>query len=119
MVKRKLVLNESQKKELEGFEDSLDLINAEESKSRSKGYQQEDHKIYDYLEKEKLRLEKIDNLFSVTIPLDRNFSQTEKLIAIEEEKIGLLREDLIQEIQKEDSIFLNFLQKIYEKAYSD
>ncbi|MCR9205880.1 MAG: hypothetical protein NXH75_14950 [Halobacteriovoraceae bacterium] len=120
MAKKKIFLTDKQKKELEGFEDALDLIGADGPEiKQQKDHQIEDYEIYDFLEKENLRLEKLDHFFTTHIPLDRKYSQTEKLINKEKEVIGMLREDILDEIQREDNIFQDFMKSMYQKAYSD
>lgn len=120
MAKKKLFLTDKQKKELEGFEDALDLIGADGPEIKNqKDHQIEDYEIYDFLEKENLRLEKLDRFFTTHIPLDRKYSQTEKLIQKEQDAIGMLREDILDEIQREDNVFQDFMKTLFHKAYSD
>jgi hypothetical protein len=120
MSKKKIFLTDKQKKDLEGFEDALDLIGADGPElKKEKDHQIEDYEIYDFLEKENLRLEKLDRFFTTHIPLDKKYSQTERLIKKEQDAIGMLREDILDEIQREDNIFQEFLKGLYQKAYSD
>lgn len=119
MAKKKLFLTDEQKKELEGFEEALDLINANGPELKNKETQIEDYEIYDFLEKENLRLEKLDKFFTTHIPLDKKYSQTEKLILKESEHIALLREDIIDELKRDDNPFQEFMKNLFHKAYSE
>ncbi len=118
MAKKKIYLDEKKKKELEGFEDALDLINAGQTEIATDNTQQiEDYEIYDFLEKENLRLEKLDNFFSTHLPIDKKYSQTKKLIEKEKKDVALLREELVREFSKPDSALNRYLAKIYKEAF--
>ena len=119
MAKKKIFLDDKKRKELEGFEEALDLINSSESeiKKNDKNQQIEDYEIYDFLEKENLRLEKLDHFFTTHLPIDKVYSQTKKLIEKEKKDVTLLREELVQEFIKSDSPLYSYLAQIYKAAF--
>lgn len=118
MAKKKIFLTDKKKKDLEGFEEILDLIGEKGPEIRDKDQQIEDYEIYDFLEKENLRLEKLDQFFSTHLPLSKTHSQTAKLIEKEMEEIGLLREEIIDELERDESYINEFLKDLYIKAFS-
>lgn len=118
MAKKKIYLDDKKRKELEGFEEVLDLIDANKAEIKSdKNQQIEDYEIYDFLEKENLRLEKLDHFFTTHLPIDKRYSQTKKLIEKEKKDVTLLREELIQEFIKSDSPLFKYLADIYKGAF--
>lgn len=119
MVKKKIFLNEKNKKDLEGFEEALDLIADKGTEVRNeKDLQIEDYEIFDFLEKEILRLEKIDNFFTTHLPIDKRYSQTKKLIEKEHSEAALLREELIEKLVREDSGLDRFIANLFAKVFS-
>lgn len=119
MAKKKIFLSDKKQKDLEGFEDVLDLIGEKDAEIRSdKELQIEDYEIFDFLEKEILRLEKADAFFTTHLPIDKKHSQTKKLIEKEKGDVALLREELIDEIKREDSGLCQFLSNLFTKSFS-
>lgn len=119
MAKKKIFLNDKKRKDLEGFEEALDLIGEKGSKVRNeKDLQIEDYEIFDFLEKEILRLEKIDNFFTTHLPIDKRYSQTNKLIEKEHSEVALLREELVEKLSREGSELDQFMANLYAKAFS-
>ncbi|MAF77432.1 MAG: hypothetical protein CME60_04665 [Halobacteriovoraceae bacterium] len=109
--KKKLFLTDHKQKELEGFEEVLDLIdnNGVEVKTRKKEAQIEDYEIYDFLEKEVSRLEKLDQFFSVQMPLEKKYPQTKGLIQREMVELHLLKEEIIENSSESFSGLTHFL----------
>ncbi len=119
MAKKKIYLSDEKKKELEGFEDALDLIAEKGSEiNNEKELQFEDYEIFDFLEKEILRLEKIDNFFTTHLPIDKRYSQTQKLIEKEHSEAALLREEIVEKMMREDSSLNHFMANLLQKAFS-
>ena len=119
MAKKKIFLSEKKQKDLEGFEDVLDLIGEKDAEIRSeKDLQIEDYEIFDFLEKEILRLEKADSFFTTHLPIDKRYSQTKKLIEKERGDVALLREELIDDIKREDSSLCQFLSNLFSKSFN-
>lgn len=118
MAKKKIFLSDKKKKDLEGFEDVLDLIGEKDAEIKSeKDLQIEDYEIFDFLEKETMRLEKADNFFSTHLPIDKKYSQTDKLIEKELGEVALLREELIDTIKREDSGLNQFISNLFSKSF--
>lgn len=120
MAKKKIFLDDKKRKELEGFEEALDLIGESDTEIRniSKETQIEDYEIYDFLEKEIVRLEKLDQFFTTQIPLDRQYSQSLKLLKREREATALIKEELIGKLARGNSGLSTFLADIYKKTLS-
>lgn len=119
MAKKKIYLTEQQKKDLEGFEDLLDLFSEGGAEIRSNNENQiEDYEIYDFLEKENLRLEKLDQFFTTHLPVAKAYQQTSKLIENEEGILGPLRNDLVNLIENPKSHFYKFIDILARKSFS-
>ena len=72
-----------------------------------------------YLSSERVRLEKLVQFFSQKIKTKIEHSHTTKeLINLKSEDVSLLKETLIEEISKEESIFQQNLAAIFNKTYS-
>ena len=118
MIKKKIFLNDQKKKDLEGFEDILDLIDPDGPDIQNvKNQQIEDYEIYDFLEKENLRLEKIDQFLTTHLPIDKKHSQTKKLIEKERKDVALLREELVSACAQEDSGINYYLGEIFRNTF--
>ncbi len=117
--KKRVFLTDKKKRELEGFEDVLDLIdnNGVEVKTSKKDAQIEDYEIYDFLEKEVARLEKIDQFFTVQMPLEKKYSQTKGLINKETAAVQDIKDEIIEIISKEDSNLAQFLNHLIQRSY--
>lgn len=119
MAKKKIFIDKNKKKDLEGFEDALDLIADKTTEVKNeKDIQIEDYEIFDFLEKEILRLEKIDHFFTTHLPIDKRYSQTQKLIEKEHSEAALLREELAEKMAREDSGLNQFISNLFAKAFS-
>ncbi|MCF8058347.1 MAG: hypothetical protein K9K67_03565 [Bacteriovoracaceae bacterium] len=119
MSKKKIYLTDKKKKDLEGFEDVMDLIGQSETEIRSdKEIQIEDYEIFDFLEKEILRLEKIDQFFTTQLPIDKRYSQTKALIEKESGDVALLREEIIDKLKQEESNLNQFMSNLFAKTFN-
>jgi|GEM_PF-1746948 len=120
MAKKKIFLDDKKRKELEGFEEALDLIgeSGTEIRNQNKETQIEDYEIYDFLEKEIVRLEKLDQFFTTQIPLDRKYSQSQKLLEKERDATAMIKEELIEKLLRSDSGLSSFLEEIYKRSLS-
>ena len=118
-AKQKIFVNDNKKKELEGFEEVMDLINTNgvEVKISKKDAQIEDYEIYDFLEKEEGRLERLDRFFTVQMPIERKYSQTKALIKKESEEMHLIKDEIIEKISHPSSRLCDFLDNLISKTY--
>ncbi len=117
--KKRVFLTDTKKRELEGFEDVLDLIdnNGVEVKVNKKEAQIEDYEIYDFLEKEVARLEKVDQFFTVQMPLEKKYSQTKGLIKKEGADLYIIKDEIITMSSRIDSNLSNFLDDLIRRSY--
>ncbi len=117
--KKRIFLTDHKKKELEGFQDVMDLIdgNGIELKVSKKEAQIEDYEIYDFLEKEITRLEKLDRFFTVQMPIEKQYSQTKPLIQKESEEMHLIKDEIIEKISHPSSRLCDFLDDLISKTY--
>jgi hypothetical protein len=98
MAKKKLVLSKKKLEELKGFEDVLDLftgVDTEIAAPQAPSGPFEDHSVYDFLEREYFRLEKLDRYFGQQLPLLQAYPQTEGLIEAQKEERDFLLADLV------------------------
>lgn len=118
--KKRIFLSDKKQKELEGFEDVLDLIDKDSNldvKTSKKEIQIEDYEIYDFLEKEVSRLQKLDQFFTVQMPLEKKYSQTKGLIQKESVQLHAVKDEIIEIISKADSNLSNFLDDLIRRTY--
>lgn len=119
-TKKRVFLSDKKQRELEGFEEVLDLIDKDGSvdvKASKKEIQIEDYEIYDFLEKEVTRLQKLDQFFTVQMPLEKKYSQTKGLIQKESAELLQVKDEIIDLISKPDSNLSNFLDDLIRKTY--
>jgi len=120
MSKKKPNLDNMKTNDLKGFEEVLDLVGLDpraNSKKLNDG-QIEDYEIYDFLEKENLRLEKIDRFFSTQMPLEKKYSQTKNLIKKEIGEVNLIKDELTLKLMNPQSEFQLFMAELYKKAFN-
>lgn len=117
--KKRIFLPDNKHKELEGFEEVLDLIdnNGIEVKKSKNEIQIEDYEIYDFLEKEVTRLDKLDQFFSVQMPIEKKYSQTRALIRKENQDIQILKEEILDNTSESFSGLSNYLDYLIRKSY--
>jgi hypothetical protein len=73
--------------------------------------------IQDFLEYEKLRLEKLDSFYSKKVPNLIQFPQIEHLLAKQEEELNELRSDLVKTLSPATSPFNQRMKTIFNKAF--
>jgi hypothetical protein len=120
MAKKKVLLRPSKRKELEGFEEVLDLVYGKDTQvvARSRRDLTEDYQIYDFLEKENHRLQKLDRLYSDILKTEQRFSQIEKLLIEQEENLAVSRDTLSKVLNDKNSPMNSQLQKIFDTAFN-
>lgn len=119
-TKNKKAIPPHKSQDLKGFEEVMDLvgIDARKSSKNVKDNQIEDYEIYDFLEKENLRLEKIDRFFSTQIPLEKQYSQTKKLIKKEIGEVNMIKDELTMKMMSSQSDFHQFIQDLFSKTFN-
>lgn len=121
--KKNIILSAQKKKELEGFQEVLDLVNIDKEKAtievnnNKKDMPIEDYQIYDFLEKEVARLEKLDQFFTVQMPLEKKYSQTKKLIQKESSELSVIKDEIIELTSQNESNLYNFLDDLIRRTY--
>ena len=117
--KKPLFISDQKKGELAGFEEVLDLVGKDGTQIRTtkKEAQIEDYEIYDFLEKENARLEKLDQFFTTQMPLIKKYPQTEGLIKKEYDETNLIKDELITKLQREDSPLFHFLNQVFKNSF--
>lgn len=109
---------------LKGFEDVFeDYVESEEfrDKERRQNDNQkvgEQYELQHFLEQENARLTGLENFLTKKIPLKLNFSQTDKLILVQNERKKVLREKLIPEVKRLDSPLQKNLAAFFNAHFS-
>lgn len=96
-------------KGLKGFEDVFeDYVDSEEYKEHARKEQEnykigEQYELQNFLEQENARLTSLEKFLTKKIFLKTNFSQTDKLTAMQIERKRILKEKLFNDFKKLDS----------------
>ncbi|MBL6991050.1 MAG: hypothetical protein ISR65_14790 [Bacteriovoracaceae bacterium] len=99
---KKLKLPGRKLKDLKGFEEVFDLVDSpfDPSLGAQKIPRNDEHfDIYSFLEEELLRLRSIDDFFSNQIEILIDHPQTELLLNIQQNKLKLLKNELISRLE--------------------
>lgn len=122
MAKKKLNIPANKREELKGFEDLMEGF-LEENEERAmknnlandKNY--DSYKVYNHLELERERVQKLSNMVSRKIPNVIEHNQSKEII----EKFATynfnLREEIIEELKKFDSGFNKNIRLLFNKAF--
>ena len=111
-------------KNLKGFEDVFeDYVGSEEYKEAERREQEknkigEQYELQHFLEQENDRLTGLETFLTKKIPLNTNFSQTEKLIKVQRERKKILKEKLITETKKLESKLQKNLGQFFNSHFS-
>ncbi|TNF28433.1 MAG: hypothetical protein EP319_09080 [Deltaproteobacteria bacterium] len=122
--KTKLKLPPGKSGSLDGFEDVIDIFleeqEAEEREKSKKDFEKHsaNHELYDFLQKEKSRLESLDSLFAEKIPNMMNNPQIDLLLSKQQESAFYKREEVIKAIKAPNSDFLLLLGRIFDSSFS-
>ena len=112
----KLVIPKSKKKDLQGFDEIVDLI-TEDQQSKPTRIQVEDYEVFNYLEKELQRLEKLDNFFRNQIPLLDEKPQTKNLLDLERLELDRVKQMFLKKVSAPDSQFLNNMDIMFQTVF--
>ena len=111
-------------KGLQGFEDVFeDYVESEEYKAVERKEKEstktaEQYEMQTFLEQENARLTALEVFLSKKVTLNTNFSQTDKLILKQLERIKELEEKLSNEFKKPDSHFQKNLAHFFNSHFS-
>ena len=109
---------------LKGFEDVFeDYVKSEEyketeRKEREKTKVGEQYELQHFLEQENDRLSALETFLTKKIPLKMNFSQTDKLILTQLERKNVLKEKIIDEALKLDSVMQKNLAQLLNSHFA-
>jgi len=109
---------------LKGFEDVIDIfLEEQEAEEREKNKidfekHASNHEIFDFLGKEKQRLECLDSLFAEKIPNTMNNPQIDLLLKKQQEAAFYKREEVIKTIKTSNSDFLITLGRLFDSSFS-
>lgn len=101
MVKKK-VISKEKLAEIKGFEDIMDLVVNEneklevEKKQRESDKMNDSYHLYNYLEDESARLEKLSKFFGTKINNFKNFNQTKHILDKQNEQRAIAKRDLAE-----------------------
>lgn len=118
--KRKILLTESKMKELQGFEDVIDLLFDDKriiSNQEARANKDDTFEIYSFLEKELRRLQHLDRFFSTQMRTHEFYSQTSELCERQSDKLSSNRDELIGKLIVEDSPLHHNLEELIKKSF--
>lgn len=119
----RLRIDKNKAEELRGFEDVIDIIlDEEEQKERAQTQKEierygDTYELYNYLESERERLEKINQFFSLKVANMQEYSQTAYLLAHQKDVRNRGRKELIEELKRENSLFIKQLNILFSKSF--
>ena len=119
MVKKKISISKEQQSELKGFEEVLDLVTGEDTVLvKQKRNQVEDYEIYNFLEKEIKRLEKIDTFFREQVPILENKSAVDGMLDYERVSLDETKLEFIHLMKDKDSQFLANMDRLFASIFT-
>ena len=124
MVKKKLKVPESKKKDIQGFEELMEGFLEEQEEvfykkqlANDKNY--ESYKTFNHLELERERVQKLSSMLSRKIPNVIEHNQSGELI----EKFTVynynLKEEIISDVKRFDSLFCKNIRLLFNKSFRD
>lgn len=109
---------------LKGFEDVFeDYLKSEDYKEQERKEREgtragEQYELQHFLEQENMRLRSLENFLTKKIPLKVNFSQSQKLLALQRLRKREVKEKLIQSMKKLDSHVQKNLAQLINSHFS-
>jgi site-specific recombinase len=118
--KKKSIHSDNLKNDLSGFEEVIDyLIEDKRKGDRDKiNLGANPFDLFNFLEREKTRLEKIDILFRNKVPNLENNPIPLKLCEIQKERLEISRNELVKKLSDRNSPLYKNLNDLFDKAYS-
>ncbi|MCO4793385.1 MAG: hypothetical protein KC493_06730 [Bacteriovoracaceae bacterium] len=121
--KSKLKLPAHKQANLKGFEDVIDIFleeqEAEERDKNKKEFEKHSstHELFDFLEKEKNRLDCMDKFFAEKLPNLMNNPQIDLLLKNQNEKAFFKRDEVIKAIKAPKSDFINYISRVFDQSF--
>lgn len=109
---------------LKGFEDVFeDYVESEEFRDKERRQSEnqkigEQYELQHFLEQENARLTGLENFLTKKIPLKLNFSQTDKLIKVQNERKKVLKEKLLPELKRPETPLQKNLAALFNAHFS-
>ncbi|CBW26275.1 hypothetical protein BMS_1412 [Halobacteriovorax marinus SJ] len=122
MVKKKLISKEKLD-EIKGFEEIMDLVIDEHEKLEVEKKQREAEKLndsyllYNFLEDEAHRLEKLSKFFGTKINNYKNFNQTSHILKKQDIQRKQIKKDLVEFQMSEYSPLNKHLEKLFNALF--
>jgi len=118
--KKNSPLNDNVKNDLSGFEEVLDYLIEDKRKGDrdKKNLGANPFDLFNFLEREKTRLEKVDILFRSKVPNLENNPIPLKLCDIQRERLEICRSELVKKLSERSSPLYKNLNDLFEKTYS-
>lgn len=121
--KKALKLPKKKMDEMLGFEEVIDGFITEQEKKKSdqnnkdfeKGH--DNYSIYDFLELEKARLGSLESFFRVKLPNMKAHNQLDCIMEKQQEKLFLLREDVVKRIKTKNSSFMTQMKGLFDQSF--
>lgn len=106
--------------DLKGFEEVSDWIhdNTRRIENEKRKMRHDPYELYNFLEVENKRLQKLDIFFSDKVSNLVTHSTTEKLCDIQQAQIDQTKSQLWNELHKEESIYLKNCRLLFDKFFS-
>lgn len=119
--KNKTKANERLGGELKGFEEVLDLLTDDTSRSEkfnNNNKSTNPFELFNFLEKEKERLEKVDLFFREKLPNLDAQEITPHLTKLQEQRLQSTRSELTLRLSQTDSPLMANLRHLFEKTFT-
>ncbi|PIQ57499.1 MAG: hypothetical protein COW01_00020 [Bdellovibrionales bacterium CG12_big_fil_rev_8_21_14_0_65_38_15] len=106
-------------KELSGFEEVFDLFESTEIREGSIDPRSGDDtfQLYNFLENENIRLQKLDQFYSSKVKTLKKHPQSKNLLAEQKQKKEQLLKQLVPKILSHDSAFNEEMERLFNKAF--
>ena len=114
---KKKVIKKIKAEGMDGFEDIADMAEPISKSQRERNIDNFD--LFNFLEYEYDRLEKLSVFFSHKLNNLKKYPQTEKLIERQTKLRDKLKVDVLQRICPSNSIFTQHLEQIFDKSFAN
>ena len=123
MVKRKKIISKEKFKDIEGFEEIMDLVLDEEEQLQVEQKRKElekyndTYKLYNFLENEVKRLEKVSQFFGTKLKNYKEFNQTKHIAKKQETICSETKKDLLSHVVVKDSHLNKRLETLFNSLF--
>ena len=123
MVKKKKILSKEKIQEIEGFEEIMDLVLDEEEQIQVEQKRKElekyndTYKLYNFLENEVKRLEKVSQFFGTKLKNYKKFNQTQYIAKKQDTICSEAKKKLLKEVIVNDSHLNKQLETLFNSLF--